>query len=106
MGIRPVSRIEFDGYGPARAPESETVFDETEWFADDTGVVIGLIALYKSDRDWFIGVLGRDEQGVFRAIDVESCIENIDDARVQLIKKMEQTLSTGETIFPQRNSGR
>src|SRR5260221_10364508 len=104
MGIRPVSRTEFDEYGPARAPESEAVFDETEWFADDDGVVIGLIALDKSDRDWFIGVLGRDERGIFRAFDVESCIENIDDARVQLIKKMEDALSTGERIFPQGNS--
>jgi hypothetical protein len=101
MGIRPVSRIEFDQYGPARAPESETIFDETEWFADDSGVVIGVIALYKSDHDWFIGVLGRDERGIFRAIDVESCIGNIDEARVQLIKKMEEAVSTGERVFPQ-----
>jgi hypothetical protein len=106
MGIRPVSRIEFDEYGPARAPESEMIFDETEWFADDTGVVIGLIALDKRDQDWFIGVLGPDERGVFRAIDVESCIENIDDARAQLIKKMEGAVSTGERIFPQGSAGR
>jgi hypothetical protein len=96
-----VSRIEFDGYGPARAPESEEIFDETEWFADDSGIVIGLIALDKSDNDWFIGVLGRDARGTFRAIDVESCIASIDDARVQLIEKMETALATGERIFPQ-----
>ena len=52
MGIRVVSRLEFDAYGPARAPESEDIFEETEWFADDAGVVIGLIAMDKSDRDW------------------------------------------------------
>jgi hypothetical protein len=96
-----VSRPEFDGYNPARAPESEEIFEETEWFADDDGVVIGLIARDKSDQDWFVGVLGRDERGTFRAIDVESCIENIDAARIQLIEKMEEALATGARIFPQ-----
>ena len=43
-------------YDPARLPESEEVFQETEWFADDGGVVIGLIAIDKADKDWFIGV--------------------------------------------------
>ena len=103
MSIRPVSRIEFDSYQPARLPESEEVFEETEWFADDGGVVIGLIALDKVDKDWFIGVLGRDERGTFRAIDVESSIESIDTARVQLIAMMEKVLATGLTVFPQGN---
>jgi hypothetical protein len=101
MGIRHLSRIEFDAYDPARLPESEEIFEETEWFADDIGIVIGVIALDRSDRDWFIGVLGRDEHGVFRAIDVESSIETIDDARVQLIAMMEKALATGLTVFPQ-----
>ena len=101
MGIRPVSRIEFDEDDPARLPESEEIFEETEWFADDGGTVIGLIALDKVDKDWFIGVLGRDERGTFRAIDVESSLENIDVARIQLIAMMEKALATGLTVFPQ-----
>jgi hypothetical protein len=101
MGIRAVSRREFDSYGPARAPESEDVFEETEWFADDGGVVIGLVAIDKSDRDWFVCVLGRDERGTFRAIDAESCIRNADDARAQLIAMMNGSLATGLTVFPQ-----
>ena|SRR6478735_8611919 len=101
MGIRRVSRAEFDAYDPARLPESEEVFQETEWFADDGGVVIGLIAIDKADKDWFIGVLGRDERGTFRAIDVESSLQNIDDARIQLIAMMEKALATGLMVFPQ-----
>jgi hypothetical protein len=101
MAIRSVSRVEFDRYGPARAPESEDIFDETEWFADDSAVVIGLIALDKADKDWLIVVLGRDERGTFRAIDVESCILSIEDARIQLIEKMHKALATGKNVFPQ-----
>ena len=96
-----MSRAEFDAYDPARLPESEEVFQETEWFADDGGVVIGLIAIDKADKDWFIGVLGRDERGTFRAIDVESSLQNIDDARIQLIAMMEKALATGLMVFPQ-----
>jgi hypothetical protein len=103
MGIRPVSRLEFDGYRPARAPESEDIFEEKEWFADDGGIVIGLIALDKADKDWFICVLGRDERDTFRAIDVESSIESLDAARVQLIAMMEKSVATGLTVFPQGN---
>jgi hypothetical protein len=103
MGIRPVSRIEFDEYDPARLPESEEIFEETEWFADDGGTVIGLIALDKVDKDWFIGVLGRDERGTFRAIDVESSIESIDAARLQLIAMMEKLVATGRAVFPQEH---
>src|SRR6478752_2046374 len=101
MSIRPVSRIEFDEYQPARAPESQDIFEEKEWFADDGGIVIGLIAIDKADKDWFIGVLGRDERGTFRAIDVESSLQNIDDARIQLIAMMEKALATGLMVFPQ-----
>jgi|KBSMisStandDraft_5_1062788.scaffolds.fasta_scaffold22739_5 hypothetical protein len=103
MGIRPVSRIEFDEYQPARAPESQDIFEEKEWFADDGGIVIGLIALDKADKDWFIGVLGRDERGTFRAIDVESSIESIDAARLQLIAMMEKLVATGRAVFPQEH---
>jgi hypothetical protein len=103
MGIRPLSRIQFDEYQPARLPESQDIFEETEWFADEGGIVIGLIALDKADKDWFIGVLGRDQHGTFRAIDVESSIESVDHARVQLFAMMERALSTGRSVFPQED---
>jgi hypothetical protein len=101
MGIRSISRAEFDGYGPARSPDTTEIVEETEWFADDDGILIGVVALDRSDKDWFIVVLGRDVHGDFRAIDVESCIGEIDDARSQLLAMMEKALATGERTFPQ-----
>ena len=101
MGIQSVSRSQFDAYGPVRASNIDDILDETEWFADDDGIVIGVIALDKADKDWLIAVLGRDDRGDFRAIDVESCIENADAARSQLIAMMEKALASGEKLFPQ-----
>ena len=101
MGVRSVSRGEFDAYDPVRSENVEEVLEETEWFADDDGIVIGVIAKDKADQDWFIAVLGRDVRGDFRAIDVESCIRNIDEARSQLLAMMEKKLATGERTFPQ-----
>src|SRR5262245_58054378 len=101
MAIRPISRPEFDRFGPARAPEAEAMMDEREWFADDGGCVTGVLALDRTDLDWFVVVLGRDERGQFRAIDVESCIKNIDQARDELMARMEQAVSSGLTVFPQ-----
>jgi hypothetical protein len=101
MGIRSVSRSEFDAYDPVRSENIDEIVKEAEWFADDDGIVIGVIALDKADQDWFIAVLGRDVRGDFRAIDVESCIRKIDDARSQLLAMMEKALATGERTFPQ-----
>jgi hypothetical protein len=103
MGIRSVSRSEFDAYGPVRSENIEEIVEEAEWFADDDGIVIGVIALDKADQDWFIAVLGRDVHGGFRAIDVESCIRNVDEARSQLLAMMEKKLATGERTFPQED---
>jgi hypothetical protein len=101
MGIRSVSRREFDAYDPVRSENIDEIVEEAEWFADDEGIVIGVIALDKADRDWFIAVLGRDVHGDFRAIDVESCIGQIDEARSQLLVMMEKALATGARTFPQ-----
>jgi hypothetical protein len=103
MGIRSVSREEFDAYGPVRAPNIEEIVEEAEWFADDEGILIGVLALDKADNDWFAAVLGRDVHGDFRAVDVESCVKDIDDARGQLQAMMERLLATGAKTFPQKD---
>jgi hypothetical protein len=45
--------------------------------------------------------MGRDEVARFRAIDQEINYKTVDDARVELFKKMEEYVSAGEKVFPQ-----
>jgi hypothetical protein len=69
--------------------------------ADEGGKVIGLVARDKADNDWSIGVLGPDERGQFRAIDMKVNIEDRDSAREELRAKMEKAIASGRTVFPQ-----
>ena len=81
----------------------ESLIEEIEWFADDEKSVIGVVARDRSDNDFSIAVLGRDERQKFRAIDTDVSIQNVNDARAQLIEKMERALATREKIVPQRD---
>ena len=101
MSIQSITRAEFDKFSPLRAPAAALILDEVEWFADEAGIVLGLIARDQADHDYFVGVLGRDEGGNFRAIDVNSGIVTLDEARSELIAKMERALATGKTVFSQ-----
>ena len=106
MSIRSITRAEFDTFKPLRAPAAALILDEMDWFADDAGVVLGFIARDQADHNYFVGVLGRDEGGTFRAIDVNSGIVTLDEARSELIAKMEKALATGKTVYPGRVSRR
>jgi hypothetical protein len=98
--IRSIAKREFDGLGPARGPLASLI-EEVEWFAGDEKIVIGVLARDRNDDDFSIVVLGRDERQQFRAIDTDVSIENVNDARAQLIQKMEKVLATGDKTFPQ-----
>lgn len=101
MAIQSIPKREFDRLGPGRGPMVESMVEEVEWFADDEKLVIGVVARDRSDNDFSIAVLGRDERRKFRAIDTDVSIETVDDARAQLIEKMEKALAAGDKIFPQ-----
>jgi hypothetical protein len=105
MPIRAISRGDFEKFKPARHPILSVTIDEVEWFADDDGVVIGVLARDKSDKDWSIAALGRDERGEFRMIDGAVSIANQDDARTELKAKMEKALASGDKMFPQGDDG-
>jgi len=94
MPIQSIPKREFDRLGPGRGPMVESLIEEVEWFADDEKTVIGVVARDRSDNDFSIAVLGRDEQQKFRAIDTDVSIETATDARAQLIAKMERALRT------------
>lgn len=77
------------------------VSKEVEWFADQDETVLGTVMLDTVDNDWVSLVLGRDEAGVFRCIDVDSCIVTQDEARRILKESLEKHSRTGQKVFPQ-----
>lgn len=101
LPINPISLGQFDAFEPTRVPIAGVVWEELEWFADDAGNVIGVLTHDLKDDDWGYAVLGRDSNGVFRAIENDVSIERQDYARTRLIAEMERVAGTGRAVFPQ-----
>ena len=101
LPINPISLLQFDAFAPTRVPIAGVVWEEREWFADEAGNVIGVLTHDLKDDDWGYAVLGRDSNGVFRAIENDVSIERQDYARTRLVAEMERVAGTGRAVFPQ-----
>lgn len=101
LPIESILKNEFEGFKPARNPALTIIADEKEWFADKNRVILGVLLLDRTDRDWTYAVLGRDEAGVFRWIDGQSSIKTRDKARNQLLATMLRIYESGQSVFPQ-----
>ena len=100
---RKLKKVEFDRYEPARGPMVGTVIKEQEWYDDGIGNVIGTLTLDGVDNDWGYVVLGRDERGVFRAIDFDVSIATKEEATMRLIEKIHENAASGMSVFPQND---
>src|SRR5687768_13931429 len=93
MAIRALFRQEFDRFSASQSVLDDLTSKAVEWFADDTGAVLGAIAHHVSDLNWSFVVLGRNHHADFRAIYLDFGFWNADDARGVLFKKMESALA-------------
>jgi len=75
---------------------------EVAWYADDNERVLGILQFYPDDEDWAFTVLGRDERGMFRAIDLGVSIAT----RVEAVKQLEQCLDRPFSNWRKRISAR
>ncbi|RXK53471.1 glycosaminoglycan attachment protein [Oleiharenicola lentus] len=104
--IKPLTRARFNALCYKRRPLAAMMSRETEWWSDEQERVLGLVLLDLSDDDWVWIVLGRDEQGLFRAIDVQASIPTQAEARTGLHASLAKHAQSG-AVFPQEdNSGR
>ncbi len=99
--MKPISKERFEALCRSRQATAEYVSREVEWFSDDEERVLGLVLLDTVDNDWVWMVLGRDEAGVFRCIDLGVSIPTQDEARKFLEAKLDEYSRTGEKTFPQ-----
>jgi hypothetical protein len=96
--LKNISRDEFHSlYHGSTLP----FLQEIEWFSDPIVRVLGVVIRDLADRDFSYVVLGRDEHGLFRAIDLQASIESQEQAGEALREKMKEHLSTGAEVFPQ-----
>jgi hypothetical protein len=101
MATKPITKARFDALCRVKLPSTDFVVNEVEWFSDDEERVLGIVVLDNTDQDWSWMVLGRDEAGLFRAIDFKVSIPTREEARNLLIAKLDAHSATGQTVFPQ-----
>jgi hypothetical protein len=99
--MKAISKQRFDALCRSRRPTTAYVSREVEWFSDDEERVLGLVLLDTVDNDWLWRVLGRDEAGVFRCIDLGVSIPTQDEARNLLQSKLNEYAQTRLKTFPQ-----
>jgi hypothetical protein len=74
---------------------------EEEWWSDNHERVLGVVALDLVDKDWSWVVLGKDESGIFRGIDLQVSISDPERARQELHTSMQKYSDLGVTVFSQ-----
>jgi hypothetical protein len=74
---------------------------EVEWWAAPRNILTGTVVLDLIDNDWSWVILGRDEVGKFRAIDMQVSLPSQTAARESLLAGMDTHYQTGQEIFPQ-----
>jgi len=107
LDIKEISKQLFDSYVlSSRDPIVVLFTQELKWYANNNETILGVIALDKIDNDFAAVMLGRDEIGRFRAFNVQSSFQNIDDAIHWLKETMNWYTSLGKTVFPQGDPGK
>jgi len=85
----------------SRSPAAAYISRELGWFANEDESIIGVLLLDVVDDDYAAVVLARDENGAYRAIDVESSIDTKGNAVTWLHGAMRWHTGTGKKVFPQ-----
>lgn len=101
MSVKTIKKSEFDKLRPPSRLPFDVPIKETEWYSDENGVIVGTVFLDKSDNDWNYVILGPDENGQHRFIDVGSSLADEHTAKKQCIAKILEYAKSGETVFPQ-----
>jgi hypothetical protein len=100
MKMIEVNREEFDKrLGNVARIEGLAPIVEKAWFVTESGNLGGIIAFDQVDKNWSFVVLGRDQTGIFRGIDLQVDLESIGKAQTALFRSM--TEHGEQEVFPQ-----
>ena len=99
MAIRPITKEQFDAIQPSHKAMTRLRVDEHEWFADESGTIIGAV-IFDATEDWGWVILGRDEQREFRMVKMVSRLGTKDDAKEKLRSAMSGLEAAGKKVFP------
>lgn len=84
-----------------RSPAAAFVSQELDWFSNEDESLIATLMLDTIDNDYVGVILGRDEGGRFRCIDVESSLPTADDAAAWIQRAIAWHGRDAQRVFPQ-----
>lgn len=90
----------------SRSPAAAYVSRELDWFANDNETLLATLMLDTVDDDYVGIILGRDDAGRFRCIDVESCIPTREEAATWIERAINWHGRDGQRTFSQGKESR
>ena len=104
--LTPLSHARFEALLYRRAPWTFLMSKELEWWANSDESLLAVVSLDLIDNDYSLAILGRDEQGLFRAIDAMCSLESIEVARKEIEKRVGELSVDNPQEFPQGDNDR
>ncbi len=101
MGIKEITKGQFDADHSKERAGLNFILEELEWYADDAENVTGVLLRDRADNDFGFVILGRDEDSLRGAIDIEHSFATVKAARDRLQERMTEREASGQTVFPQ-----
>jgi hypothetical protein len=102
MAVESITKVRFEELTPDRNSFAFIAAQEKNWFAHDTGDLMGTLSWDRADKQWNFAVLGRDQNGTFRWVEGGKSITTQEEAEERLAQSMERLAATGKKVFPKR----
>ena len=100
--VKNITEQKFNAYvGITRNPMLFSIAKEIAWYSNENETIVGVILLDFSDNDYNPLLLGRDEVGRFRAIDLSTSYPKFEDAENWLINTIKWLSGLDKKVFPQ-----
>lgn len=93
MNLRAITKEEFDKFNTQISNNASFVVIEKEWYLEEEHNLLGIIVLDNFDKDWSYVIMAREEDGIYRACDVNVSISSISDAKSLLKTNIEKICS-------------
>lgn len=85
----------------SKAPTIEFFGKEFDWFSTDDESLLAVFILDLIDYDYSCVILGNDEVGKYRAIDVTASVTTLEKLFEWMIKKLTEYSESAQKVFPQ-----
>lgn len=106
MEARPLTHVRFEALLYRKSPRTHFILKELEWWTNKAETLIATVGLDLVDHDYSWIILGRDETGVFRGIDLNTSLPSLEAARSEQNQRIEELSKDNPQEFPQEDNDR